>query len=63
MSEHAVYPSLDRIADYSAAGAGEGASAARALLTDAWAEPPTPGHQMLSEATGRHMVVVVIEDA
>jgi hypothetical protein len=32
------------------------------LLAGAWREEPTPEDQMHSDASGRHMVVVVFDD-
>jgi hypothetical protein len=61
VSDAFVYPALSRIADFSAIRAvGESAAAARALVTGSWRSPPGPHDQISREATGRHMVVVVI---
>jgi len=63
-----VYPSLDRIADFSA-GSGsprsvtESIALAREVLSSSWRLPPGPADQMHPKATGRHMIAVVTADS
>lgn len=62
VSEDAVYPALSRIADFSRCSATEAEDRARSLLTGEWASPPTAADQMHSEASGRYMVDIVLDD-
>lgn len=62
-----IYPSLDRIADFSSLGDAsefvtKSAARARELLNGPWRLPPGPANQMHSEATGQHMIVVCFAD-
>ncbi len=57
-----VYPALSRIADFSSDDIQTGASRARDLLASGWRDPPTSEDQMHPDATGRHMIVVVLEE-
>jgi hypothetical protein len=63
-----VYPSLDRIADFSVLARSsnfveKSAAKARELLAGPWHAAPTPSEQMHPAATGRHMVVVVFDES
>jgi hypothetical protein len=63
-----VYPSLDRIADYSVLARSSNFVAmssdkARELLAGPWHAAPTPSEQMHPAATGRHMIVVVFDES
>jgi hypothetical protein len=62
VSDVAVYPALGRIADFSTEPPEDATRAARALLADAWSTRPTSADQMHSEAVGRHMLAVVLDD-
>lgn len=56
-----TYPALSRIADFSAEAPDEANHKALALLTGDWAAAPGAADQMHSEATGRHMLAVVLD--
>lgn len=60
VSDEAVYPAMSRIADASSVPDSEAASWLRSLLTGPWATAPAPSDQIHGDATGRHMVVVVL---
>jgi len=62
INEVTVYPALSRIADFSNDTPGAAARRARELLAGTWAGPPTADDQMHSEAAGRHMIAVVLDD-
>jgi hypothetical protein len=60
-----VYPSLDRIADFSTLHGSvefvaQSAARARELLTGPWALRPGPANQMHAEAKGRYMIAVCL---
>ncbi|MDO8388933.1 MAG: hypothetical protein Q7V57_00465 [Actinomycetota bacterium] len=58
-----VYPSSDRIADFSRNDSqGDGIAEAFALLSGPWRSPPRPHEQMTRTARGRHMIAVVLDD-
>ena len=63
VDDGAVYPALSRIADASGQTADDAARWLVGLLEGPWADPPTAGDQLHSDASGRHMVVVVIDEA
>lgn len=60
--DDAVYPALSRIADFSACSATEAENRARRLLTGEWASPTTAADQMHSDASGRYMLDIVLDD-
>lgn len=57
-----IYPALSRIADFSDDAPEEANRKAIALLNGEWAIAPSPADQMSSEATGRHMLAVVLDE-
>jgi hypothetical protein len=57
-----VYPALSRIADFSHDTPETATRRARELLTGTWAKSPTSDDQLHSEAIGRHMIAVVLDD-
>ena len=57
-----VYPALSRIADFSADSPTGAYERAKELLRGQWVLPPTQADQMHSEARGRHMVDVVLDE-
>jgi hypothetical protein len=57
-----IYPALSRIADFSSDAPEVANRKALALLNGEWAIAPTPADQMSSEATGRHMLAVVVDE-
>jgi hypothetical protein len=59
-SDEAVYPALSRIADFSDDPSDVAAHKAIALLSGEWSQGPKPADQMHSEASGRHMIAVVL---
>ena len=62
IADDATYPSLDRIADFSDEhDAGRSARWARELIHGDWRAPPRPGDAMHSAASGRYMLVVVLD--
>jgi hypothetical protein len=56
-----TYPALSRIADFSADASDVANDKALALLRGDWATAPTIADQMNAEATGRHMLAVVLD--
>lgn len=63
VADDAVYPSSERLADFSEASPHDAISAARTLIITTWAHPPSPGDQMAERAMGRHMLVVGLDEA
>jgi hypothetical protein len=61
ISDATVYPALSRIADLSAASASDAADEAKRLLEGAWATAPTTEDQLHSDASGRYMLAVVLD--
>jgi len=62
INDKTAYPALGRIADFSNDNPEASAQRARDLLAGAWRQPPTADDQMHSEAVGRHMIAVVLDD-
>jgi hypothetical protein len=57
-----TYPALSRIADFSDDAPEVANRKAIELLTGEWANTPTAADQMSSEASGQHMIAVVLDD-
>ena len=57
-----VCPALSRIADWSYAPPGAATGAARELLAGSWATPPTTNDQIHSQAAGRHMLAIALDE-
>jgi hypothetical protein len=57
-----VYPSISRITDYSGLPADETWKRARQALEGEWRLPPTSSDQMNSEAKGRYMIAVTLDE-
>ena len=62
IDETGIYPALSRIADFSNDTPEEANRKALALLNGEWAVAPGQADQMSSEATGRHMLAVVLDE-
>jgi hypothetical protein len=62
INDRFTYPALSRIADFSNDPAEAASRKAIDLLTGEWASPPTAADQMDSEAQGRHMIAIVLEE-
>jgi len=61
--DHAkTYPALSRIADFSADTLEVANRKAVALLNGDWASAPSPSDQMHSEASGRYVLSVVLDE-